>query len=99
MADPSEKTDTSPRDSRDLISSSLTDVSKKSEDKDAEKVKEKDAGQDVEAQNAVAELHHPNGQEDYYHMPTWRFLLVVIATCMTVLCMALVCEALNCRKL
>jgi hypothetical protein len=90
MADPTEKTDPSPHDSRDLMNSSLTDVSKKSEDKEAEQIKEKDAGLDVEAQNVVPEPYQRNAQEDYYHMPTWRFVLVVIVTCLTVLCMALV---------
>lgn len=90
MAEPTEKTDPSPRDSRDLMNSSLTGVSKKSEDKEAEQIKEKEAEQDVEAQNAAPEPYQRNAQEDYYHMPTWRFLLVVIATCLTVLCMALV---------
>jgi len=72
------------------MNASLTDSPKESEEKQPDKGFEKEAKFDVEAQNTNTEAGQQNAQDDYFHMPTWRFLFVVVATCLTVLCMALV---------
>jgi hypothetical protein len=90
MTDPLAAAIAFPRDSRDLMSASLTDLSKKSEEGQLEKDIDKEANCDVEAQNDKKEAGQQDVEEDYFHMPTWRFFLVVVATCLTVLCMALV---------
>jgi len=72
------------------MNASITDLSKNSEEKQLEKDIEKEAKYDVEAKHSKKKTGQQNVEEDYFHMPTWRFFLVVVATCPTVLCMALV---------